>query len=62
MSNDNIDNIDKEDADGQIKPIEDLGHSISADDADQVKGGFDPQPDPPSRLDPRQISAKYFQQ
>jgi len=42
--------------------IEDLSNAIRGDDASQVKGGFDPQPDPPRILDPIQISAKIIKQ
>ena len=42
--------------------IEDLSSAITSDDASQVKGGFDPQPDPPRILDPIQISAKFLKQ
>ena len=42
--------------------IEDLSSAISGDDASKVKGGFDPQPDPPRILDPIQISAKIIKQ
>jgi hypothetical protein len=42
-------------------PFEDLGNAITVGDATQVKGGgFDPQPEPPRLLDPRQISAKFL--
>jgi hypothetical protein len=38
--------------------IEDLSSEITAAAATQVKGGFDPQPDPPRLFDPPQIAAK----
>jgi hypothetical protein len=43
-------------------PIEDLAAVIGEDDANQVKGGFDPQPDPPRLLDPIQISTRFIKQ
>jgi hypothetical protein len=43
--------------------IEDLSDAITSADADQVKGGFNPQPEPPRLFDPRVlISAKYLKQ
>ena len=42
--------------------VEDLSSEIGSDDASKVKGGFDPQPDPPRLLDPIQISAKFIRQ
>jgi hypothetical protein len=46
-----------------IKPdkIEDLAdEQVTSADAEQVKGGFNPQPDPPKvAVDPVSINAKY---
>lgn len=60
------DNAKTSSADQQARPsesIQDLS-AITSDDADRVKGGFDPQPEPPRTLDPRldpgQIAAKKF--
>jgi hypothetical protein len=41
-------------------PIGDLGNAITIGDATQVKGGFDPQPDPPRVFDPGKISSKII--
>jgi len=42
--------------------IEDLSSAIDSEDASHVKGGFDPQPDPPRILNPIQISEKFIKQ
>jgi hypothetical protein len=50
------DDHDVHDAD----PIGDLGNAITIGDATQVKGGFDPQPDPPRVFNPGVISSKVI--
>jgi hypothetical protein len=34
----------------QPDPIQDLDNDVAADDADAVKGGFNPQPEPPGTI------------
>jgi hypothetical protein len=50
-----------ENADQQPDAIEDLSaESITSKDAEQVKGGFNPQPDPPKvqQVDVSQVAAR----
>ncbi|MEO8334966.1 MAG: hypothetical protein ABI664_08340 [bacterium] len=47
---------DKNEKTDASEPIQDLDETVGAADADSVKGGFNPQPDPPKirGFDPQQ--------
>ncbi len=41
---------EKDKKEGGSDPIQDLDENVGADAADTVKGGFNPQPEPPGRI------------
>jgi hypothetical protein len=61
MTRDNADQSNADQQSTQYDAIQDLsGESLTIEDAAQVKGGFNPQPDPPRvPLEVSQISAKF---
>jgi hypothetical protein len=60
MKPDANDSANDDQQDHGVEPFEDLGKAITVGDATQVKGGFDPQPDPPRVFDPGKISSKII--